>query len=119
MITNDKVFNMMMSEAAGPMEYSGTLPLDLEEFPYVPSPQILIDQGFAKEGDFSNIVTSTFDVDDKTWLLPTMRKGQVLSEEEINNMILNNEHFGIYNSPDEANWMDQQIHEQFNSMYGI
>ena len=35
MVTNDKVFNIMMSEAASPMEYSGTLPLDLEEFPVI------------------------------------------------------------------------------------
>ena len=48
---NDKVFNTMMSEAAGPMEYRGTLPLDLEEFPVVPSPQELINQGLAMPGD--------------------------------------------------------------------
>ena len=115
---NDKVFNTMMSEAAGPMEYRGTLPLYLEEFPVVPSPQELINQGLAMPGDSSNIVTTTIGVDDKTWLLPTMRKGKLLTDEQINEMIRNREHFGIYNNKAEADWMDAQIHEDFEKLYG-
>ena len=115
---NNKVFNIMMSEAASSMEYSGTLPLDLEEFPVVPSPQELIDQGFAESGDSSNIVTAQFEVDGKIWLLPTMRKGKLLTYEQIKEMIRKGEHFGIYNNKAEADWMDVQIHEDFDKMYG-
>ena len=113
---NDKVFNIMMSEAAGPMEYSGTLPLDLEEFPLVPSPQQLIDQGIAMPGDSSNIVTRQYGIDGKIWLLPTMRKGKLLTDKQIHEMIINKEHFGIYNNENEANWMDGLIHEAFSKM---
>ena len=117
MVANDKVFNIMMSEAADRMEYSGTLPLTLKEFPVVPSPQEFIDQGLAKPGDSSNIVTITIGVDGKTWLMPLMRKGEPLTEEQIDEMIRNREHFGIYNNKAEANWVDKQIHEDFKKLY--
>jgi len=115
---DNKAFNIMVSEAAGPMEYSGTLPLDLDEFPLVPSPQELIDQGLAEPGDSSNIVTRQYGVDGKTWLLPTMRKGKMLTKDQINDMIKNREHFGVFNTKAEADWMDKQIHGDFKKLYG-
>ncbi len=108
MVTNDKVFNIMMSEAASPMEYSGTLPLDLEEFPVITN----------DDGTISNIITRQYSVDDKVWLLPSMRKGKHLTDEEIDQMIKKGEHFGIFNNKTEADWMDMQIHEDFEKMYG-
>ncbi len=103
-----RIFNQMLTESARPMEYGGTLPLSLKEFPIVKN----------KDGTSSNILTSQYEVDGKIWLLPTMRKGKKLSEEEISSMIKNNEHFGIYNSKAEADWMDTQIHEDFEKLHG-
>ena len=47
-----------------------------------------------------------------------MRKGKLLTDEQINEMIRNREHFGIYNNKAEADWMDAQIHEDFEKLYG-
>tara|TARA_A100001201_G_scaffold114851_1_gene98478 strand:+ start:380 stop:712 length:333 start_codon:yes stop_codon:yes gene_type:complete len=105
---NDKVFNTMMSEGSNPMEYTGTLPLTLEEFPLVPN----------ENGSFSNIVTGQYTLNDgKVVLFPTMRKGQKLTNEQIREMIREGLHFGVYNSRAEANWVDMQIHEEFKKMY--
>ena len=38
-------------------------------------------------------------------------------EEQIDEMIRNREHFGIYNNKAEANWVDKQIHEDFKKLY--
>jgi len=103
-----RIFNQMLTESARPMEYGGTLPLSLKEFPIVKN----------KDGTSSNILTSQYEVDGKIILIPTMRKGKALSEKEIKDMIKNNEHFGVYNSKAEADWMDAQIHEDFAKMYG-
>ena len=101
----DKVFSYVMtSEKGGPLEYTGTLPLDLEEFPNVINDQ----------GGYSNIITGQYTLDGgKVVLFPTMRKGKKLTEEEIRAMISEGLHFGIYNSREEADWIDNQIHKNF------
>ena len=91
-------------------DYRGTLPLTLEEFPMV--------MGAIKEGEPSNIYTaqSTWDFDDgtKTVLYPQMRKGKLMSEEDIEAMIDRGEHFGWYDTAEEASLGDSLIHDYFS-----
>jgi len=91
-------------------DYRGTLPLTLEEFPMV--------MGAIEEGRPSNIYTaqSEYDFDDgtKTVLYPQMRKGKLMSEEDIEAMVGRGEHFGRYDTPKEASLGDSLIHDYFS-----
>jgi len=88
-------------------DYRGTLPLTMEEFPIV--------MGAVEEGRPSNIYTaqSEYDFDDgtKTVLYPQMRKGELMSQEDIDAMIGRGEHFGLYDTPEEASLGDSLIHD--------
>jgi hypothetical protein len=113
MVIDDMVFNNMVSAGGDTFSaYTGTLPLDINEFPMVPD--------VIEKGKESNIYTRTMGVgdlndpnDNRVMLIPQMRHGKLLSEEEIDLMISRGEHFGIYNSEDEANWIDSYIHDEF------
>tara|TARA_R100000234_G_scaffold71062_2_gene43678 strand:+ start:196 stop:540 length:345 start_codon:yes stop_codon:yes gene_type:complete len=111
---NDKIFNTMLEQTGRPLEYTGTLPLTLEEFPY--------QSDIIEKGRDSNIVTKydTIEMDgvQKLLLYPTMRKGKLMSQEEIDKMLANKEHFGIYDNLEQLEWADQDIHEKFKYMYG-
>ena len=91
-------------------DYRGTLPLTMEEFPIV--------MGAVEEGRPSNIYTaqSEYDFDDgtKTVLYPQMRKGELMSQEDIDAMIGRGEHFGLYDTPKEASLGDSLIHDYFS-----
>ena len=85
--------------------YRGTLPLTMEMFPQVPSPQSVIDQGLAKKGDLSNILTGLeINPKDKKWyLFPTMLRGkQIDSYEDAQRRAFIGKHFGVYDSYDEG-----------------
>lgn len=107
-------------------DYKGTLPLDFETFPEVPSPQWMIEQGRAKEGDVSNIVTQLEGSDDIGWyLFPTMKGGKPLKEEyqggdvvEFLNRNLGGKHFGKFSSYKEGVDSDIQIHKWFERLKG-
>jgi len=91
-------------------DYRGTLPLTMEEFPMV--------MGAIEEGRPSNIYTAQaeYDFDDgtKTVLYPQMRKGELMSQEDIDAMIGRGEHFGLYDTPKEASLGDSLIHDYFS-----
>ena len=91
-------------------DYRGTLPLTMEEFPIV--------MGAVEEGRPSNIYTAQaeYDFDDgtKTVLYPQMRKGELMSQEDIDAMIGRGEHFGLYDTPKEASLGDSLIHDYFS-----
>ena len=95
-------------------DYKGTLPLDFETFPEVPSPQW--------EGDVSNIITQLEGSDDIGWyLFPTMIGGELLEEEykggdvlDFLNRNLGGKHFGKFSSYEEGMRGDTLIHDYFN-----
>ena len=91
-------------------DYRGTFPLTMEEFPIV--------MGAVEEGRPSNIYAaqSEYDFDDgtKTVLYPQMRKGELMSQEDIDAMIGRGEHFGLYDTPEEASLGDSLIHDYFS-----
>ena len=101
--------------------YRGTLPLTMEMFPQVPSPQSVIDQGLAKKGDLSNILTGLeINPKDKKWyLFPTMIRGkQIDSYEDAQRRAFIGKHFGVYDSYDEGMKADKVIHDYFDRIKG-
>ena len=97
-------------------KYKGTLPLDLKLFP-----EVAWEDSLGRKRT-SNIKTRlerlslfTENPDDSTkWVLfPTMMKGEDLDKEKIFSMILNNKHFGIYNSFQEGEGVDLLVHKTF------
>ena len=105
-------------------DYKGTLPLDFETFPEEPSPQWMIKEGRAKEGDVSNIITQLEGSDDTGWyLFPTMIGGKPLKEEyqggdilDFLNRNLGGKHFGKFSSYEEGMESDSLLHEWFNNL---
>ena len=96
-------------------DYKGTLPLDFETFPEVPSPQWMIDEGMAKEGDVSNIITESWEMDGKHVLMPGMIGGE---KSNINELLSENKHFGAYDTKEELDEADRLIHEWFKRLKG-
>jgi len=89
--------------------YTGTHSLTLDEFP-------ITWEGW-KKGEYSNIVTEYGTFDDGTYILyPTMYKGKMLSKEESDKLIDEGKHFGIYETKEDMQAADTQIHEHFDNM---
>ena len=96
-------------------DYKGTLDLDFETFPEVPSPQWMIDEGMAKEGDVSNIITESWEMDGKHVLMPGMIGG---IESNIDELLSKKKHFGVYDTKEELTEADKSIHEWFKRLKG-
>ena len=105
-------------------DYKGTLDLDFETFPEVSSPQWMIEEGLAEEGDVSNIITQLEGSDDTGWyLFPTLIGGEELLEKyqgddiiEFLDRNLGGKHFGKFDSYEEGMEEDALIHEYFESL---
>jgi len=88
------------------------MPLNFEKFPII--------QDIYEEGKGSNIVTSydTDDLDNPTkWILyPTMVEGKMLTNTQVDSLLAENQHFGIYNSQHEMDEADKNIHQYFEDL---
>ena len=88
----------------------GTYDLTLENFPYVPSP--------GKFGDKSNIITRHMTVGDKEnpqyLLYPSMFEGEMLDDPETS--AKKGKHFGVYDSEEELQQAQDDIHEHFRKL---
>jgi hypothetical protein len=93
-------------------QYEGTMPLNFEKFPII--------QDIYEEGKGSNIVTSydTDDLDNPTkWILyPTMVEGNMLTSTQVDSLLAENQHFGIYSSQHEMEEADKNIHKYFEDL---
>jgi len=119
MVINDMVFNNMVSHDAHSF-YKGSLPIDIKEFPMV---QDIIEKG--KESNIHTGIIGVGDINDpddnRVMLYPQLRQGVPITdfygvetiEEAIDIMIKKGENFGIYDNKDQADWVDQYIHEEF------
>ena len=96
-------------------DYKGTLDLDFETFPEVPSPQWMIDQGKAQKGDVSNIITESWEMDGKHVLMPGIIGGE---KSNINELLSEKKHFGVYDTKEELGEADRLIHEWFKRLKG-
>jgi hypothetical protein len=93
-------------------DYKGTMELSFDRFP--------AKDNLNEEGKGSNIKTS-YDTDDldnpSQWILyPTTVGGQELDNEQIDSLLLENQHFGIYDSFHEMQTADKAIHEHFEDL---
>ena len=94
--------------------YKGTLPLDFETFPAV---------SVHEENNGTNVKTAfdTDDLDNPTkWILyPTKKDGQNLSSEEVDQLLEQNEHFGIYNTYNDMMEADSNIKNHFKDLENL
>lgn len=91
--------------------YKGTLPLNLNMFPIVESP--------TKKGKVSNIITRYYESDGKYILVPSMMRGKMLDDSDINKMIRQGKHFGVYDTKKELDKADSTIHDYFKKLGAI
>ena len=90
--------------------YKGTLPLNLDMFPIVESP--------TEKGKVSNIITRYYESDGKYILVPSMMRGKMLDDSDINKMIRQGKHFGVYDTKKELDKADSTIHDYFKKIGG-
>ena len=90
--------------------YKGTLPLNLDMFPIVESP--------TEKGKVSNIITRYYESDGKYILVPSMMRGKMLDDSDINEMIRQGKHFGVYDTKKELDRADSTIHDYFKKIGG-
>jgi hypothetical protein len=90
--------------------YKGTLPLNLDMFPIVESP--------TEKGKVSNIITRYYESDGKYILVPSMMRGKMLDDSDINKMIRQGKHFGVYDTKKELDRADSTIHDYFKKIGG-
>ena len=91
-------------------DYKGTLPLDFETFPEKPD--------IFEEGKMSNIYTGSYEVDGKHLLMPGMMRGEPLTRDDVNALIDERKHFGLYDTKEELDQADSLIHEWFKKLKG-
>ena len=91
-------------------DYKGTLPLDFETFPEKPD--------IFEEGKMSNIYTGSYEVDGRHLLMPGMMEGKPLTRDDVNALMDEGKHFGLYDTKEELDQADILIHEWFKKLKG-
>ena len=66
----------------------------------------------------SNIYTGSYEVDGKHLLMPGMMEGNPLTRDDVNALMDEGKHFGLYDTKEELDQADILIHEWFKKLKG-